>query len=104
MKQTEGEAIALARQRFSTLYRVVGGETAPSFFSLLLLYHVSVLSIESLGVKRDPPAEKRADELVSVLSIESLGVKPLSTIGITPFSPSFSTLYRVVGGETWFRL
>ena len=61
---------------------------------------VSVLSIESLGVKplEVPPERERAP--VSVLSIESLGVKLAQALGLETPQESFSTLYRVVGGET----
>ena len=120
-KRTFGEAMAFG---FSTLYRVVGGETRPKPKAMTPPWRVSVLSIESLGVKQPSVWSPPRMLTVSVLSIESLGVKPLpgagdsephgvsvlsiESLGVKPscawregaWLVSFSTLYRVVGGET----
>ena len=61
---------------------------------------VSVLSIESLGVKQVFSAMLKAIWKVSVLSIESLGVKLFIILGKSLELGRFSTLHRVVGGET----
>ena len=71
-------AAARGRPGFSTLHRVVGGETYHHGTILSILY-VSVLSIESLGVKLEFCPTRPYQYLVSVLSIESLGVKHIGT-------------------------
>ena len=110
---------------FSTLHRVVGGETSSTPRSADSGNPVSVLSIESLGVKLTGPEQflnilrcfstlhrvvgGETDDaggvfrrvVVSVLSIESLGVKRTYSGGSLPLVYRFSTLHRVVGGETW---
>ena len=68
-----------AKAGFSTLYRVVGGETAVDNHLYAHMRIVSVLSIESLGVK---------------LFLDRINL---------PKPGGFSTLYRVVGGETILR-
>jgi len=86
-------------QSFSTLHRVVGGETSHPGRGARHRF-VSVLSIESLGVKHMMPTYHMHAYGVSVLSIESLGVKPHAPRRPPCRVARFSTLYRVVGGET----
>ena len=54
-----------------------------NFTQIKSIIKVSVLSIESLGVKRAKVESSFEDYFVSVLSIESLGVKQLSLSQLT---------------------
>ena len=87
------------RVGFSTLHRVVGGETMAHRHLIPVRVCFSTL-YRVVGGETDAAGRAAWGVGVSVLSIESLGVK--QALPRQPPVPRdcFSTLYRVVGGET----